>query len=262
MNLQYILLPSPILGTAKHSLHPTEISCLGQFFYTRILGYRQRITEAPTKNSVISCYNPPMGFEIYILDLLGTATFAFYGSYVGIRRKFDIFGIAITGFLTAVGGGTVRAILLNKLPSYFTDMHYIIAIFLGILLSVITYPLFSKINKYALIVDAVGLVTFAFLGATVAHDAGLGAFGIIILATITAIGGGLLRDIAIAETPQIFYQDFYASPAIFLGVLYVIFLPWIDMRVVTYAILLAAFLLRLTAIYFNIHLWGPWRNAK
>lgn len=201
-----------------------------------------------------------MGFEIYILDLLGTCTFAFYGAYVGIRRKFDIFGIFITAFLTAVGGGTIREILVNRMPQYFTDMQYIAAILLGILLAILLFPVFSKIHKYALVVDAIGLVTFAFIGATTAATFGLGAFGIITLATISAVGGGLLRDIAIAETPQIFFQDFYASPAIFLGILYALFQPQTESSWVTYIILAATFLLRLLAIYFKIQLWGPWRK--
>jgi len=66
----------------------------------------------------------------------------------------------------------------------------------------------------------VGRATFALIGATKAAQADLGAFAIIFLATLTAVGGGLLRDVSIREVPQIFYRDFYASPAIFLGVMY------------------------------------------
>ncbi|MBP6884465.1 MAG: trimeric intracellular cation channel family protein [Candidatus Pacebacteria bacterium] len=201
-----------------------------------------------------------MGTEIYILDLLGTFTFAFYGTYVGIRRKFDIFGIFVVAFLTAVGGGTIRDVLLKQTPAYFSDMYYLLALVLGIIFSILLFPRFSKINKFALIVDAVGLVTFAFIGASSAYYAGLGAFGIIFLATISAVGGGLLRDIAIAETPQIFYKDFYASPAIFLGILYVLFQNSIGSSLVVYGIILSALILRLIAIYFKIDLWGPWRK--
>jgi uncharacterized membrane protein YeiH len=201
-----------------------------------------------------------MGFEIYMLDLLGTLTFAFYGAYVGMRREFDIFGIFITAFLTAVGGGTLREILLQHIPHYFTDGNYILAIIFGCVLSIVLYPQFSKINKYALIVDAIGIATFAFIGAEAAAVAGLGAFGIIFLATISAVGGGLLRDIAIAETPQIFYRDFYASPAILLGVLYVILKNHMNIVFIMYGIIAIAFLARVLAIYFDIHLWGPWRK--
>jgi uncharacterized membrane protein YeiH len=203
-----------------------------------------------------------MGFEIYILDLLGTATFAFYGAYIGIRRKFDIFGIFITAFLTAVGGGTIREILVNRMPEYFTDMYYIAAIAAGIMLAIFLFPIFSKINKYALIVDAIGLVTFAFLGAATAASIGLGAFGIITLATISAVGGGLLRDIAISETPQIFFQDFYASPAIVLGILYALFQDHMNESLYVYILLFFAFSIRIAAIYFKINLWGPWRTTK
>lgn len=201
-----------------------------------------------------------MALEIYILDLIGTFMFAFYGAYVGLRRKFDIFGIAVTAFLTAVGGGTIRELLLNQLPDYFSDWRYLIAIILGIIGAILLFPLFSKINKYALIVDAVGLVTFALIGATHALDAGLGAFGIIILATISAVGGGLLRDIAIAETPQIFFRDFYASPAILLGILFVACRNYLANPSVIYSILLTSFIVRLAALYFKIDLWGPGRK--
>lgn len=203
-----------------------------------------------------------MGFEIYILDLLGTLTFAFYGAYVGMRRKFDIFGIFVTAFLTALGGGTIRELLLNNLPEYFTDINYIFSIICGVILATITYPLFSKINKYALVVDAVGLATFALIGAKSAQLAGLGGFAIILFATVSAVGGGLLRDIAIAETPQIFYRDFYASPAIFLGILFILFKNSISNPLAIYSILFASFLLRLLAIYFKINLWGPWRKEN
>ncbi len=203
-----------------------------------------------------------MGFEIYLLDLLGTITFAFYGAYIGIQRKFDIFGIFIVAFLTAVGGGTIREILLGHTPQYFYDMSYCIAILCGTFLAIILYPVFSKINRFALAIDALGLVTFALIGASAAHVAGLGSIAIIFLATVSAVGGGLLRDIAIAETPQIFYKDFYASPAIFLGLLYVIFSSYLKNPFVLYGILLAAYALRLGAIYFHINLWGPWRNTN
>ncbi len=203
-----------------------------------------------------------MPLEIYILDLLGTFTFAFYGAYVGLRRKFDIFGITVTAFLTAVGGGTMRDLLLNRLPNYFSDWHYWAIIIAGISLATLLFPLFSKINKYALIIDGIGLVTFAFIGASLAHAAGLGNFGIVVLATLTAVGGGLLRDIAIAETPQIFFKDFYASPAILLGILFIIFKDSLANHLVIYTLLFIAFLTRIAALYYKINLWAPRRKFE
>jgi uncharacterized membrane protein YeiH len=200
--------------------------------------------------------------EIYILDLLGTFTFAFYGAYVGMQKKFDIFGIFVLALLTAVGGGTMRELFFNSFPAYFNDLYYFGFILLGIICSIILYPKFSKINKYALVIDAVGLVTFAFIGVSRAYDAGLGAFGIILIGTISAVGGGLLRDISISETPQIFYKDLYATPAIILGILYIIFRNFTNDASLIWVVILIALAFRLCAIYFKINLWGPWRKNQ
>ena len=203
-----------------------------------------------------------MGPEIYFLDLLGTFTFAAYGAYVGQRKQFDIFGICACAFLTALGGGTIRELILGNTLFYFFDYNYIYAIILGTLFSIIIYKKFEKISRYMLIVDAIGLTTFALIGAAKAADAELGAFAIIFLATVTAVGGGLLRDVSIREVPQIFYRDFYASPAIFLGIIYSIFQQYMGRSICIYALITCTFLLRLAAIYFKIDLWAPRRNKS
>jgi len=203
-----------------------------------------------------------LGPEIYFLDLLGTFTFAAYGAYVGQRKQFDIFGIFTCAFLTALGGGTIRELILGNTLFYFSDYNYIYAIILGAVFSIVIYKKFEKISRYMLIVDAIGLTTFALIGATKAADAELGTFAVIFLATVTAVGGGLLRDISIREVPQIFYRDFYASPAIFLGVIYSIFQKFMDRSLCIYALVTCTFLLRLAAIYFKIDLWAPRRKKS
>ena len=201
-----------------------------------------------------------MGPEIYLLDLLGTFTFAAYGAYVGQRKQFDIFGIFTCAFLTALGGGTIREVILGNTLFYFSDYNYVYAIILGAVFSIFVYDKFEQINRYMLVVDAVGLTTFALIGAAKAGQADLGAFAIIFLATITAVGGGLLRDVSIREVPQIFYRDFYASPAIFLGVMYAVFSGYMDNSLCVYALITCTFILRLLAIHFKIDLWGPRRK--
>ena len=203
-----------------------------------------------------------MGPEIYFLDLLGTFTFAAYGAYVGQKRRFDIFGIFACAFLTGLGGGTIREIILGNTLFYFSDYNYIYAIIAGTVVSIVIYTNFEKISRYMLIVDAVGLTTFALIGAAKAAQAQLGAFAIIFLATATAVGGGLLRDVSIREVPQIFYRDFYASPAIFLGIIYSIFRDFMHRPLCIYALITCTFLLRLAAIYFKIDLWGPRRKKS
>jgi len=198
--------------------------------------------------------------EIYVFDMLGTFTFAAYGAYVGQRKQFDIFGILICAFLTALGGGTIRELILGNMLFYFSDYNYVYATIAGTIFSICIYKTFDKINKYMLVVDAVGLATFALIGATRAAEAELGPVAIIFLATITAVGGGLLRDVSIREVPQILYRDFYASPAIFLGAVYAILGDHMQKTLLVYLLVAATFLLRLAAMYFKIDLWGPRRK--
>ena len=106
-------------------------------------------------------------------------------------------------------------------------------------------------EKHVLVVDD------NLIGATKAAQADLGAFAIIFLATVTAVAGGLFRDISIREVPQILYRDFYASPAIFLGVMYSIFSSYMQKSLCVYALITCTFLLRLLAIHFKMDLWGP-----
>ena len=201
-----------------------------------------------------------MLLEIYLLDLLGTFTFAAFGAYVAMKKKFDIFGIFISSFLTGLGGGTLREVVLGNIPFYFFDYSYVYVVILGTVFSILIYRKFHKIHRYMLVVDAIGLTTFALIGATRAAESNLGGFAIVFFATVTAIGGGLLRDISIRETPQIFYRDFYASPAIFLGLVYAIFRQYTGEIVFVYILITCTFLLRAAAIKFNINLWGPWRS--
>jgi len=109
-----------------------------------------------------------------------------------------------------------------------------------------------------IIVDAIGLSAFAFIGAKKADQAELGGFAIIFLATLTAVGGGLLRDIAIREVPQIFHREFYASPAIFLGISFAILRNYTHSPILMYCLISLTFTLRLCAIYFKFGLWRPW----
>ncbi|MBD3180749.1 trimeric intracellular cation channel family protein [Candidatus Poribacteria bacterium] len=198
---------------------------------------------------------------IYILDLLGTFAFSAYGSYAAMKKSFDIFGVFIAAFLTALGGGTIRELILGNIPFYFYDNNYVYIILVGCTFSIVIYKYFDKINKYMLIVDAIGLITFAFIGATKASEAGLGSFAIIFLAATTAVGGGLLRDVAMKEIPQIFYRDFYASPAIILGLLYAIFRRYMHQNIYIIPLIVFTFALRLLAIFLNFKLPIPYKKS-
>lgn len=198
-----------------------------------------------------------MELEIYILDLIGTFAFAIYGSYFALRKNFDIFGISVAAFLTAVGGGTIREIIFNKTPFYFFDQNYLIAISLGIAFSLLFFKKFHLVNRVILFLDSIGLVAFAFIGASKANDLGLGIFGTAFFATLTAVGGGALRDLVSNKVPEIMHREAYASVAVLLGLSYGIFSNKVENIVFANGMLIFFLTLRLFTAFKKINLWKP-----
>lgn len=195
--------------------------------------------------------------NLNIFDFLGTFAFAAFGAYLAQKKGYDIFGVCICALISALGGGTIREILLNSLPAYFHDYRYWVVVALGIIFSIIFFKNFHKINFWMLVVDAIGLVTFAYIGASRAYGANLGIFGIVIFAVVTAVGGGVLRDIVMRETPIIFYQDIYATPAFLFGIAYFLLRNYINIPWVLYLLLFSTLVLRIVVMKFNLHLWKP-----
>jgi len=195
--------------------------------------------------------------EIYILDLVWTFAFSIYWTYFALKKDFDLFWILVSAFLTAVWWWTIRELFFNNMPSYFYDMNYILAIILGVFLTIIVYRKFHKIKTFALLLDSVWLVTFAFIWASRALDNHLGLFWIIFFSTITATGWWILRDVILNKTPIVFKYDLYATVAIFLWLIYWLFVE--QMQSLIYANLLIIFFLifRLIVIYKKINLWKP-----
>jgi uncharacterized membrane protein YeiH len=195
--------------------------------------------------------------HIYFLDLLGTFVFACYGSYYALKKDFDIFGILVCAFLTAVGGGTIRELILNHIPFYFFDMAYAEAILAGIAFTIIIFKHFHKINRFMLVLDAIGLVVFALIGASKAHEMSFGLFPIVFFATVTSVGGGLLRDMMLNDVPEIMYKDFYATVAILLGLSFWLGEKHVDSMVYLNLLIAVFFVLRVLVIYYGFGLWKP-----
>jgi uncharacterized membrane protein YeiH len=198
---------------------------------------------------------------IYLLDLMGTFAFAVFGAHVALKKKFDLFGIVTCSFLTAVGGGTIREILLLKSPFYFFDNTYILVIIAGSIFTITTYYFFERIERFMLVIDAIGLSAFALIGARAAADAGLGLVAIILLAVITAAGGGILRDISVRQIPLVFREELYATPAALLGLAFGLCQGWRDAGWFIAAVLAMAFLIRLVSIFKGVGLWRPYHGS-
>ena len=152
---------------------------------------------------------------IHILDLIGTAAFAASGAWVGLRKHMDLFGVLVLGVVTAVGGGTLRDLLLGDIPPFsLKDETYI---YIAIVVSLIVFAnrvKFKTFEKPLLYFDAIGLGTFVVIGTTKALDFQLGLLGAVLMGVMTGTAGGVIRDLFANQVPLIFRREIYASACV------------------------------------------------
>jgi uncharacterized membrane protein YeiH len=152
---------------------------------------------------------------IYILDLIGTAAFAASGAWVGVRKHMDLFGVLALGAVTAVGGGTLRDLLLGDIPPFsLKDETYI---YIAIVVSLVVFAnrvKFKTFEKPLLYFDAIGLGTFVVIGTTKALDFQLGLLGAVLMGVMTGTAGGVIRDLFANQVPLIFRREIYASACV------------------------------------------------
>ena len=171
----------------------------------------------------------PAELFIYVLDLFGTMAFAVTGAFKAIEKKFDIVGIIILATITGVAGGTIRDVIIGKVPpNSIADPAYIA---ITVATGFVIFLLFSRLKKHwnlFLKFDAIGLGVFTIIGATFAYNIfGLNFLAIAFSGIVTAIGGGILRDVFVQETPIVFVKELYAS-ASFIGVVVFYFILVLD----------------------------------
>ena len=166
-----------------------------------------------------------MDSVIIYISLLGSLTFAISGALKAINKNFDPFGILIIGFVTAVGGGTIRDILItDKTVFWLTESMHLYFILGGVILAIIFRNKLNKFNKSLLFFDAVGLGLFTITGVQIGIENDLHLINCIILGTITGSFGGVLRDVLVNETPVIFKKEIYATISITGGAIYLLLL--------------------------------------
>lgn len=165
----------------------------------------------------------------YLANFVGIISFALSGVFKGIKHDHDLYGVTFLAIVTSVGGGVMRDVILNKIPSALINPH---DIYLAIATALITYiPYFIFKPKFdenvvktaimfVLVFDAVGLSLFVSIGANIALQNNLNTIGIIIMSTITSVGGGIIRDLLANETPFILKEDIYAILCVIAGFLY------------------------------------------
>jgi len=155
-----------------------------------------------------------------VLNYAGIAVFAVSGAMVGVRKDFDLWGILTVGVFTGVGGGILRDLLLGIVPPTSIEHWQNITIAAAAAASaVLLHPVYSRLHRPVLSLDAVGMGVFAASGAATALDHHVGWFGATLIGITTAIGGGVIRDVLSGEVPLLLQQsDLYAVPAM-LGAL-------------------------------------------
>lgn len=202
-------------------------------------------------------FSVPADVFIYILDLFGTMAFAVTGAFKAIEHKSDIVGIIILATITGVAGGTIRDIVLGEFPTNsISDPAYVI---ITVATGVVIFFLYSHLKKHwnvFLKFDAIGLGVFTIIGATFAFNIfGLNYLAMVLAGVLTAIGGGILRDVFVNEVPIVFIKELYAS-ASFVGVtiFYLLLLAGIELYAATIVGIIIITGLRLVAMKYNWNL--------
>jgi len=157
----------------------------------------------------------------YLLDIIGTMAFAMSGALTAMNKKLDPFGVFIIAFVTAVGGGTLRDIMIGRTPvGWMQDLNYVYLITVGFFLAVIFRKKLDRLRTSLFLFDTIGLGVFTLIGLEKGINVGLDPVICIALGTMTACFGGVIRDILCNDIPVIFRREIYATICIIGGILF------------------------------------------
>ena len=147
---------------------------------------------------------------VQILDFIGTFAFAISGIRLASAKRFDWFGAYVVGFVTAIGGGTIRDLLLDVTPGWMTDPIYLICTGLALLWVILFGKYLIHLHNTFFIFDSIGLALFTVVGVGKSLALGYPFWVAIIMGSITGAAGGVIRDVFINEIPLIFRKEIYA----------------------------------------------------
>jgi uncharacterized membrane protein YeiH len=193
---------------------------------------------------------------LYWLNLFGVVVFAFSGALMAGRYKLDPFGVVVLSAVTAIGGGTIRDVMLQTPVFWLKDPIYLYFILATAVLTIIFIRCPKRIPKrFLLISDAFGLALFAVLGTEKALSLGAAIPVAVIMGTVTGVAGGMIRDVLCNVIPMILRQEIYATAAILGGTLYTLLAYYsVPEHIAIVVAILSALMLRLAAIYWRVSL--------
>ena len=155
------------------------------------------------------------GDGLLLADLIGVAVFAASGATAAIAKRLDLFGVAFVGFVAALGGGILRDLVIGAVPPLaFADWRYAVAAVVASIAVFWLHPQLNRLRRTVLVLDAAGLGLFTVTGTFKALAAGMPPVGACLIGMLTAIGGGLARDLLTGDIPAVLQRDIYAVAAL------------------------------------------------
>jgi uncharacterized membrane protein YeiH len=200
----------------------------------------------------------------YILELVGTFFFAVSGALAIQDHHDDLFGAGFMGFVTAIGGGTLRDIMLGSYPLvWIGDINFLYAILTGVIAAYFFYRFFIRLPRTFLFFDTLGISFFTILGVEKALSLGVRPEIAAIMGMFSAIMGGVIRDVLTNETPVLFRKEIYATACLVGAVLYLIlFYYGVDRDINLIVSIVMIFVIRLLAVKYKLSLPSFRRHAR
>ena len=159
-----------------------------------------------------------------IIDILGTVSFAISGVLTALKKRMDLFGIFIIAFVTAVGGGTLRDVLIDAPITWMSDLTFVYLIMLAAVIAILFRKKLNYLRKSLFLFDTIGIALYTIVGVEKGISAGYPPLICVALGTMSACFGGVIRDILCNEIPIIFRKEIYATACILGGGMYFLLL--------------------------------------
>jgi uncharacterized membrane protein YeiH len=197
-----------------------------------------------------------MNTFLYPLELLGTFFFAISGALAVRDQHDDLFGAGFMGFVTAIGGGTLRDMMLGSYPLvWIRDIYFLYAIFAGVVVAYFFFQHLSRLRRTFLVFDSLGISFFTVLGVEKALSLGVRPEIAAMMGMFSAVMGGVIRDVLTNETPVLFRKEIYATACLAGAILYLIlFRVGIDRNINMVLSIIVIFLIRVMAVKYKLAL--------